>query len=135
MLVAIFVRVLYRNSYCIRHLTARTEVEWEFASLYSVGVPKPFPPLQVPFGDIATVRDWMKISGSIGKPSKEHPKRPIQGLDCKRSEPSGQRFWSFFSQLCGTPDRFFREAYVHNYCPVAYMDFKGKNITPVDMKV
>ena len=90
---------------------------------------------QVPFGNVATVRDWMKISGPIGKPAKEHPKRPILGLGCQRSEPSGQRFWSMFSQLCGTPERFFQEAYVHNYCPVAYMDFKGKNITPVDMKV
>src|SRR5688572_26982324 len=40
----------------------------------------------VPFGEIAAVRDWMRIRATIGKPKKEHPKRPVHGFDCVRSE-------------------------------------------------
>jgi len=34
----------------------------------------------VPFGEIAAVRDWMKIHAAIDKPAQEHPKRPIPRL-------------------------------------------------------
>lgn len=41
---------------------------------------------QVPFGERAFVRDWLEIQGLILKPAWEHPKRPILGLECTRSE-------------------------------------------------
>ena len=47
----------------------------------------------VPFGEIAAVRDWMQLNGNVQVPAIEHPKRPIQGLACQRSEVSGRRLW------------------------------------------
>ncbi len=54
--------------------------------------PGPFGMAQtgVPFGDVAMVRDWMGIEGKVGKPEAEHPKRPVLGFACTRSEVSGR---------------------------------------------
>ena len=49
----------------------------------------------VPFGEVNMVRDLLKISGPVTPPVNQHPKRKVEGLDCKRSEVSGRRFWSF----------------------------------------
>src|SRR3954452_15779457 len=59
--------------------------------------PGPFGMAQtgVPFGDVSMVRDFLGISGPVGKPKPEHPKRPILGFDCQRSEVSGTRLWGF----------------------------------------
>ena len=53
--------------------------------------PGPFGMAQtgVPFGEVAAVRNWIGIDAPIGRPAKEHPKRPIEGLACTRSEVSG----------------------------------------------
>ena len=91
--------------------------------------------MQVPFGDVKFARDWLKISGHVGKPPQEHPKRIIHGLDCPRSEVSGTRFWTLMESLCGTPEVFFRNCFVHNYCPLCFMASSGKNVTPPEMKV
>lgn len=88
----------------------------------------------VPFGEISMVRDWLKISGSIGVPSKEHPDRKVTGFECTRSEISGRRLWGLFKDLCDSPENFFRYAYMHNYCPLALMDVKARNITPAELK-
>ncbi|XP_077267717.1 single-strand-selective monofunctional uracil-DNA glycosylase isoform X3 [Temnothorax americanus] len=88
----------------------------------------------VPFGEISMVRDWLEISGPVGKPSKEHPARKVIGFQCTRSEISGLRLWGLFRDLCETPENFFRAAYVHNYCPVAFMDGKARNVTPAEIK-
>ena len=61
--------------------------------------PGPFGMTQtgVPFGEIAAVRDWLKITAKIGKPAHENPKRPVEGFDCPRSEcVSGRRLWGLF---------------------------------------
>ncbi|CAM9721481.1 unnamed protein product [Choristocarpus tenellus] len=58
----------------------------------------------VPFGEVDHVRDWLGVSGSVGKPIVEHPKRLVQGFDCKRSEVSGKRLWGFFKRKFGTAD-------------------------------
>jgi len=94
--------------------------------------PGPFGMAQtgVPFGEIAAVRDWMKISAEIGRPSHEHPRRPVTGFECKRSEISGQRLWGLFAERFGTADRFFERHLVVNYCPLAFMDESGANRTP-----
>lgn len=88
----------------------------------------------VPFGEINMVRDWLKISGSVGKPSNEHPDRKVTGFQCTRSEISGLRLWGLFRDLCGKPENFFQYAYMHNYCPFAFMDAKARNITPAEIK-
>ncbi|XP_076638594.1 single-strand-selective monofunctional uracil-DNA glycosylase [Colletes latitarsis] len=88
----------------------------------------------VPFGEISMVRDWLKICGPVGKPAKEQPDRKITGFQCKRTEISGKRLWGLFQELCGNPEKFFEHAYLHNYCPIALMDKKGRNITPAEIK-
>ena len=84
----------------------------------------------VPFGEIAHVRDWLEIDGAIDRPPVEHPKRPIQGLDCPRSEVSGRRLWGWAKETFGTPDAFFARFFVWNYCPLVFMEDSGRNRVP-----
>jgi single-strand selective monofunctional uracil DNA glycosylase len=84
----------------------------------------------VPFGQIAAVRDWLGIKANIRRPSNEHPKRPIEGLACKRSEVSGERLWGLFQTKFKTPKDFFVEHFVTNYCPLVFMEASAKNRTP-----
>ncbi len=84
----------------------------------------------VPFGEVNMVRDWLGIKGKITKPTREHPKRPVMGLDCHRSEVSGRRVWGWARDTFGTPDRFFEHFFVANYCPLMFLDADARNITP-----
>jgi len=84
----------------------------------------------VPFGEISAVRDWMGLTGPVGKPSNEHPKRPIEGFACTRSEVSGRRLWGLFAQRFGTAEAFFRDHFAANYCPLVFMAASGANLTP-----
>ena len=84
----------------------------------------------VPFGEIAAARDWLELEAPVGKPENEHPKRPIEGFACRRSEVSGRRLWTLFRERFGTPDEFFREHFVANYCPLVFMEESGRNFTP-----
>lgn len=84
----------------------------------------------VPFGEIAAVRDWLGIEAPVGQPDPEHPKRPVQGFDCTRSEVSGRRLWGWARQRFGTPERFAARFFVHNYCPLVFMQQSGRNHTP-----
>lgn len=94
--------------------------------------PGPFGMAQtgVPFGEIAAVRDWLEIEEKVAKPPKEHPKRPIEGFACKKSEVSGKRLWGLFALRYGNPSSFFREHFVINYCPLVFMDESARNVTP-----
>jgi single-strand selective monofunctional uracil DNA glycosylase len=94
--------------------------------------PGPFGMAQtgVPFGEIAAVRDWLKISAEVGKPPKENPKRLITGFGCERSEVSGRRLWGLFAQRFGTPEKFFTGHFVANYCPLVFCEESGRNFTP-----
>lgn len=84
----------------------------------------------VPFGEVTLVRDWMGIEETVGKPGQEHPKRPIEGFACEKSEVSGRRLWGLFSERFGAASQFFREHFVGNYCPLVFMGETGRNITP-----
>ena len=84
----------------------------------------------VPFGEVTHVRDWLNISGRVGKPSREHPKRPVVGFDCPRSEISGKRLWSLLKREFQEPDVFFRDHFIANYCPLVFMEESGRNRTP-----
>lgn len=99
--------------------------------------PGPFGMCQtgIPFGNVPHVTNWLKINAEIAKPELECPERPILGLSCTRNEISGQKFWGLFEKLCKTPDNFFRNAFVYNYCPLAFMQRNGGNITPNKIKV
>ena len=94
--------------------------------------PGPFGMAQtgVPFGEVAAVRDWMGIHTSIARPKRVHPKRPVEGFACPRSEVSGRRFWGLFADRFVTAGRFFTDHFVANYCPLAFMDESGRNLTP-----
>ena len=94
--------------------------------------PGPFGMAQtgVPFGEVTLVRDWLGIEAEVGRPAKEHPKRPILGFACRRSEVSGARLWGWAKEKFGTPERFFRRFFVLNYCPLVLMGSSGKNVTP-----
>src|SRR5262245_44963663 len=61
--------------------------------------PGPFGMAQtgVPFGEVTAVRDWLAIQAPIRKPPREHPRRPIEGFACRRSEVSGHRLWGLFA--------------------------------------
>ena len=94
--------------------------------------PGPFGMTQtgVPFGEIAAVRDWMGIETPVEKPPVEHPKRPITGFACTKSEVSGRRLWGLFAERFGTADAFFKDHFVVNYCPLVWMSETGANLTP-----
>lgn len=94
--------------------------------------PGPFGMAQtgVPFGEIAAVRDWMKLDGVVGCPKDLHPKRPVDGFACGKSEVSGRRLWGLMADRFGSPEVFFKDHFVANFCPLVFMDEGGRNITP-----
>lgn len=84
----------------------------------------------VPFGDVGMVREWLGIEGPVAKPAREHPKRPVTGFACHRSEVSGSRLWGWARDRFGDPDRFFARFFVWNYCPLCFMEASGRNFVP-----
>lgn len=84
----------------------------------------------VPFGEVAAVREWLGIEAKVSRPVPEHPKRPVQGFDCARSEVSGARLWGWARDRYRRPERFFGRFFVANYCPLVFMEASGKNRTP-----
>ena len=84
----------------------------------------------VPFGEVGLVRDWLGIESAVAKPEREHPKRPVEGFDCRRSEVSGRRLWGWARERFGTPEQFFSRFFVANYCPLVFLEESGRNRTP-----
>ena len=84
----------------------------------------------VPFGEVAHVRDWLGIAGGVEPPAEQHPRRPILGFDCERSEVSGRRVWGWAKQRFENPEAFFRRFVIWNYCPLAFLLESGANLTP-----
>ncbi len=94
--------------------------------------PGPFGMAQtgIPFGEVSLVRDWLGLKAPVGKPAREHPKRPILGFSSKRSEVSGARLWGWARDAYKTPEDFFRRFFILNYCPLVFMEEGGRNLTP-----
>jgi single-strand selective monofunctional uracil DNA glycosylase len=94
--------------------------------------PGPFGMVQtgVPFGEVAAVRDWLRLRAPVGQPRSVHPKRPVAGFACARSEVSGCRLWGLFAERFGAAEKFFADHFVVNYCPLAFFDHAGRNLTP-----
>lgn len=84
----------------------------------------------VPFGDVTVVTEWMGLEGKVGRPPVLHPKRPVEGLGCERNERSGTRLWTFARDAWGGLEAFFEDHLVVNYCPLAFFDEEGTNLTP-----
>ncbi|XP_061224749.1 single-strand selective monofunctional uracil DNA glycosylase [Neopsephotus bourkii] len=97
--------------------------------------PGPFGMAQtgVPFGEVRAVRDWLQVQGGVQRPHPEHPKRPVLGWSCPRSEVSGARFWGLIRRLCPQPQRFFTHCFVHNHCPLLFLSASGRNVPPSDL--
>ncbi|XP_068240623.1 single-strand selective monofunctional uracil DNA glycosylase isoform X1 [Palaemon carinicauda] len=89
----------------------------------------------VPFGHVQYAKDWLRVKGSVTKPENEHPKRLITGLECRRSEVSGDRLWSLLKELSGKPEALFTNVFLHNYCPLFFLKDSAKNVTPPELKV
>ncbi len=94
--------------------------------------PGPFGMAQtgVPFGEVNLVRGWLGIEAPVGKPTREHPRRPITGFKCTRSEVSGARLWGWARDRFKTPRDFFSRFYIANHCPLVFMIESGRNHTP-----
>lgn len=94
--------------------------------------PGPFGMAQtgIPFGEVSHVRDWLGLRAPVGRPDPEHPRRPIQGFGCSRSEVSGARVWGWARTRFSDPETFFRRFLVLNYCPLVFMEESGRNRTP-----
>ncbi len=84
----------------------------------------------VPFGEVRLVRDWLEIEVPIAAPAATHPKRPVTGFACTRSEVSGARLWGWIRETFQTPERFFARFFVANYCPLIFIEASGRNRTP-----
>lgn len=94
--------------------------------------PGPFGMAQtgVPFGEVNAVMNWLHIHSNYTPPQNTHPKRPILGFNCPRSEVSGRRLWGLFAEHFTDAEHFFEDNYVANYCPLIWMSESGANITP-----
>jgi single-strand selective monofunctional uracil DNA glycosylase len=84
----------------------------------------------VPFGEVSWVRDYLGIETTIDKPANEHPKRPVEGFACKKSEVSGRRLWGLFADRYPAASAFFEHHFVANYCPLVFMESSARNRTP-----
>lgn len=113
-------------AYIQRYVTGEVDV------LYLGMNPGPFGMAQtgVPFGETHAVTEWLGLHALIGQPAKTHPKRPIDGFGCPRSEVSGRRLWGLMAELYGTAELFFKQSYVANFCPLIWMKESAANITP-----
>lgn len=94
--------------------------------------PGPFGMAQtgIPFGEVTFARDWLKVEAPVDKPPREHPKRPIEGFACARSEVSGRRLWGWVADTFRKPERFFERYFIANYCPLCFIEVSGRNLTP-----
>lgn len=99
--------------------------------------PGPFGMAQtgIPFGDVHTVGQWFGLKGRVGRPAREHEKRPVVGLACKRVEVSGKRLWGAMRDRFGSPEVFFERFFVANYCPLCFIEASGRNRTPDKLPV
>jgi single-strand selective monofunctional uracil DNA glycosylase len=84
----------------------------------------------VPFGEVALVREFLGIEAKVNQPKRVHPKRPIQGFACTRSEVSGRRVWGWVRDRFGSATAFSDRFLVANYCPLVFMEASGRNRTP-----
>lgn len=84
----------------------------------------------VPFGNISSVRYWFDIHTTLSQNlPAQHPKYPILGMDCHRDEGSGQRLWNWARERFGTPERFFDQFFIWNYCPLLFLA-ENRNLIP-----
>lgn len=89
----------------------------------------------VPFGDVLSARRLLELAGveipRIHGPRHKIDKRKVHGFEHKTREPSGSRFWDGLVDLWGNLETFAADAFVCNYCPLAFFDRESaKNVVP-----
>ena len=84
----------------------------------------------IPFGEVDHVRRFLRIDCPVGRPDPEHPRRPVEGFQCQRSEVSGRRLWSWVESRFQSADDFFDRFFIWNWCPLAFLEETGRNRTP-----
>ena len=89
----------------------------------------------VPFGEVESVKNFLGINAlSVSRPVNELDEYPVKGLGCPRSEVSGKRLWGLFKLRYDEADKFFRENFVLNYCPLLFLSGRqggrARNFTP-----
>ena len=99
--------------------------------------PGPFGMAQtgIPFGEVQAVRSFLGLNEAfpIDNVNHYHPKKPVQGWSCKRSEVSGKRLWGWLKDRYESAKNCFEENFVLNYCPVLFLTETGCNLTPQDL--
>ena len=90
----------------------------------------------IPFAATAVVRDLLGISGiEVGVPRREHPKRPINGLEHPKEEVSGTRLWGVLEQRYGDAEQIFKNVFLINHCPLMiFSGPRGTNVTPNNIR-
>ncbi|MBW2428135.1 MAG: single-stranded DNA-binding protein [Deltaproteobacteria bacterium] len=88
----------------------------------------------IPFGEVTAVKEWLKIEGVVDTPANMHPKRPVTGFNCPRSEVSGKRIWGWARKKFATPQKFFLRFFIANYCPLQFIEAGGRNRTPNQLR-
>ncbi len=88
----------------------------------------------IPFGEVTAVREWLEIEAAVDPPAKMHPKRPVTGFQCRRSEVSGKRIWGWAQKRFKTPQNFFVRFFIANYCPLQFIEAGGRNRTPNQLR-
>jgi len=89
----------------------------------------------IPFGEVKAVKEWLHIQAPVSAPAEIHPKRPVLGFACPRSEVSGKRLWGWARKTFDTPERFFARFFVVNYCPMIFIESSGRNRTPNNLRI
>jgi len=84
----------------------------------------------IPFGDVELVSQWLQLTQPLGDDlPAEHPNYPILGLDCHRREGSGRRLWGWARERFQTPEAFFAQVFIWNYCPLLFIQ-NNRNLIP-----
>ncbi len=84
----------------------------------------------IPFGAVSQVQSYLGIKNGVVQPRVQHPKRPINGFKHHIEEKSGTRFWHAIAKVFPLAEHFFYNFAVLNFCPLAFLDQNGKNLTP-----
>ncbi|XP_061390994.1 single-strand selective monofunctional uracil DNA glycosylase-like, partial [Musca vetustissima] len=84
----------------------------------------------IPFGDMRTVQKLMQLQAVINEPPlpRDLIREPLDEPDS-----SSTRFWNLIQALYNDAgnfmDMFFEDCFVANFCPLAFLDCSGKNVS------
>jgi len=88
----------------------------------------------IPFGEVKAVTEWLRIQARVDEPTQIHPKRPVLGFRCPKSEVSGKRLWGWAKKIFDSPEHFFSRFFLVNYCPLLFIESSGRNRTPDNLR-